>query len=290
MLRNLPSAGAPVWIEPGQRRRADFSFLNGRFGFFAPRAKDIVPVGHCPALTAPLNEILPLVAKMPWTGSGGVLITECENGIAVDVGSITSYFSAEFKKAADISPIIRITWNNKIVRQSAEPRVKFGDIAVDYPPNAFLQPGKTGENALRALVAKSARDANKAADLFCGLGNFTFALGAAHVDGFDIAGGIRRDLFKKPLTARELRKYDCVVMDPPRAGAMAQSKELAKSDVRRVVYVSCSPETFMRDSGILTRGGYELSALTPVDQFVGSMHWELVGVFDKLKIINSQFA
>ena len=78
-----------------------------------------------------------------------------------------------------------------------------------------------------------------------------------------------------------LKNYDTVVMDPPRAGADAQCRELVKSDVGRIIYVSCNPSTFMRDAKTLTRGGYKMTELIPVDQFVGSAHWELFAVFDK---------
>ena len=127
------------------------------------------------------------------------------------------------------------------------------------------------------MKVKSETGVIKIADVFCGSGSFTFALNA---DGFDVSGiAVSRDLFKKPLTVQNLKKYDCVVMDPPRAGAMAQSKELAKSTVKKVIYVSCNPETFLRDKTILEKGGFKLIKLNAIDQFVGSVHWELFGVF-----------
>jgi len=88
-----------------------------------------------------------------------------------------------------------------------------------------------------------------------------------------------RALFREPLLPRELDAHDAVVFDPPRAGAEAQARELAKSKVRTVVAVSCEPRTFARDAAILIAGGYRLESVTPVDQFAWSMHVEVVGVF-----------
>jgi 23S rRNA (uracil1939-C5)-methyltransferase len=88
-----------------------------------------------------------------------------------------------------------------------------------------------------------------------------------------------RDLFRRPLLGPELASYDAVVFDPPRAGAEAQARQLAASQVPTVVGVSCSPATFARDAAILVGGGYALEAVTPVDQFLFSAHVELVGVF-----------
>jgi 23S rRNA (uracil1939-C5)-methyltransferase len=85
-----------------------------------------------------------------------------------------------------------------------------------------------------------------------------------------------RDLFRRPLVPLELNKFDAVVFDPPRQGALAQARELAASSVPAVVAVSCDAETFARDAKILTDGGYSVDAVTPVDQFRYSAHIEIV--------------
>lgn len=281
LIKNIPATTDPIWIQPGGRRRADFAFLDDKFGFYQAGSKNVVPVDSCPQLCPELNSMIQGLTKMPWVGAGSALVTMCDNGVDISVTSTVPYYSPEFKQAVDQCPAIRVSWNGKVIKETQQPVISFGDKSVPYPVNAFLQPGKEGEETLRELVVAAAADAQHVADLFGGLGNFTFALKA---DGYDIAGNaIERDLFKKPLTVQNLKKYDCVVMDPPRAGAMAQSKELAKSSVKRVIYVSCNPVTFNRDRQILEKGGYILKQLTPVDQFVGSAHWELVAVFDRVQ-------
>ena len=283
-LRELPNidfSGDAIWGIPGTRRRAEFAFVDGTFGFYKKQSKDIININKCPNLSDEINEVLPFVAKLPWVGSGSVLITKCENGIDIAVNSKVPYFNAEFKTAVEKLPpqIIRFTWNDKTIRKYSVPEIRFNDKIVQYPTNAFLQPTVETEQILRDLVVKYVDGAKKVVDLFCGLGNFTFATNAT---GFDIVGnGITRDLFKKPLTAKNLEQYDVVIMDPPRAGAEKQSKELAKSNIKRIVYVSCNPTTFVRDSEILKRGGYKMTVAIPVDQFVGSSHWEIFSVFEK---------
>ncbi|MBR2412230.1 MAG: class I SAM-dependent RNA methyltransferase [Alphaproteobacteria bacterium] len=278
-LDNIPTTGAPVWTDAGNRRRADFAFAPGAFGFFAAHSKDIVTISHCPGLVPAINNILPQVAGLPWECAGACLITACDNGIDISITSGVPYFTPEFRNAVAKIDAIRVTWNDKIIKQSEQPIVNFDGHKIEYPIGAFLQPSIPGADALRKLVVTHASGAKRIADLFCGLGNFTFALGA---DGFDIVGtGAKRDLFKQPLTVGMLNQYDCVVMDPPRAGAMAQCKELVRSNTPRVIYVSCNPKTFMRDAKILINGGYKITTLIPVDQFVGSQHWELFSAFEK---------
>jgi 23S rRNA (uracil1939-C5)-methyltransferase len=91
----------------------------------------------------------------------------------------------------------------------------------------------------------------------------------------------RRDLFRRPLAAVELKKFDAVVFDPPRQGAAMQARELAASNVPRIVAVSCNAGTFARDMRELVRGGYRLSAVTPVDQFRYTAHVEIMAWLEK---------
>ena len=90
-----------------------------------------------------------------------------------------------------------------------------------------------------------------------------------------------RDLFRRPFMAAELKAFDAVVFDPPRQGAEAQARELAKSKVPTIVAVSCDAATFARDARILVEGGYKLIVVTPVDQFRYSAHVEMVAKFER---------
>jgi 23S rRNA (uracil1939-C5)-methyltransferase len=161
-----------------------------------------------------------------------------------------------------------------------------------------LQATAQGEAVLSRLVVDSCTGVNRIADLFAGAGPFALRLAArAHVFAFDLDGAAiatlnraaentaglkpieaeQRDLFKMPLTAAELNRFDAVVFDPPRQGAQAQSHEIAASRVPIVVAVSCNPGTFARDTRHLIDGGYRLLSAIPVDQFRYSAHVEIVG-------------
>ena len=84
-----------------------------------------------------------------------------------------------------------------------------------------------------------------------------------------------RDLFRRPLLPETLGKFDAVVIDPPRAGAEAQTAEIAEAKVPRVAMVSCNPTTFARDAALLIRAGYRLNWVQVVDQFRWTPHVEL---------------
>ena len=282
----------PFWTDAGQRRRADFCFSGGDFGFYERGTKNIIHVDMCPNLLPEINAILPKLSALPWVGTGSALVTVCDNGIDLAINSDVPYFTREFKDAVAKMPFIRVTWNGGIVTQTATPKISFAGRTIDYPPNAFLQPTVQSENAMREFVASHIDDGARVADLFCGLGNFTFVTRAdgqgrdgvskANIDGFDVVGiGAKRDLFKNPLSVKMLNTYDVIIMDPPRAGALAQTKLIAESNVKKVIYVSCNPITLRRDAKILANAGYKITDTAAFDQFVGTDHWELAVVFEK---------
>ena len=90
-----------------------------------------------------------------------------------------------------------------------------------------------------------------------------------------------RDLFRRPLSTKELARFDAIILDPPRAGAKEQVAEIAASSVPRLAFVSCNPATFGRDAKMLAEGGYTLDWIQPVGQFRWSTHVELAAQFSR---------
>ena len=83
------------------------------------------------------------------------------------------------------------------------------------------------------------------------------------------------------MLSAELKNVDVVLFDPPRAGALEQSGEIARSKAACVIAVSCNPTTFARDARVLADGGFKLERVHSIDQFLWSPHVELVGVFSR---------
>jgi len=176
--------------------------------------------------------------------------------------------------------------------------VSLSGVAVDYPAGAFLQATADGEAALVSAAREWLAGCGAVADLFAGLGTFAFALaGETKVLAAEAARdahlacraaarrarlpveALHRDLFRNPLRAEELRVFDGVVLDPPRAGAREQVVQLATSGVQRIVYISCNPSSWAWDGRLLADAGYRLAELRPVGQFRWSSHVELASLF-----------
>ena len=200
--------------------------------------------------------------------------------------------------------LCRLSLHGEILVEPRRPLVRMGRAQVTPPPGSFLQATQAGEDALAAAVLAGASRARRVADLFAGCGPFTLRLAdAAEVHAVDsdsnglgaldraarAAGGLRRvttevrDLFRRPLLPPELDRFDAVVLDPPRAGAEAQIRQLVLSSCETVIMASCDPGTFARDAAALAGGGYGVERVLPVDQFKWSAHLEMVGVFRRPK-------
>jgi len=176
--------------------------------------------------------------------------------------------------------------------------VTLSGVPVDFPPGSFLQATADGEAALAAAVREWLGGCERVADLFAGLGTFTFALAGqstvlaaeaardAHLACRSAANrarlpveAVHRDLFRNPLRVEELRGFDGVVLDPPRAGAREQIVQLAASNVQKIAYISCNPSSWAKDARALADAGYRPVDLRPVGQFRWSIHVELASLF-----------
>jgi 23S rRNA (uracil1939-C5)-methyltransferase len=273
-------------------------------GFMAARSHDLLDIERCPIVVPALKEAMD-IARTIGAGIGDcdVALTAADNGIDASVKvERKAPDSAVHDLASRIRGLIRFSVNGEPIATWAAPYVTMGRAKVALPPVSFLQATGAGEVALAERVIAACGKSGTVADLFCGLGPFALRLAeGVSVSAFDndtsaIAAlgrayrttpGLKplavmvRDLFREPLVPGELNEFDAVIFDPPRAGAEAQARQLAKSAVPTVIAVSCDPASFARDAQILLQGGYVLRSVTPVDQFKYSPHVEAVGVFQR---------
>ncbi len=312
---------APVIVPPGTRRRAVFKIaarVEGlQIGFHAARSHTVIDMHHCdvvtPALFALVGRLRTALAPVFGVGESADLhVTQTDtgfDGILRWSRNLTPALTAALSTRLAGLGIARLALDKDIVFETAAPTIALDGIPVLLPPGAFLQATAQGEAALQARVLKIVGNAKSVADLFSGIGTFALplarkarvkaieqdksalaALAAAARAFAPVGGGAKglkpvatevRDLFKLPLTPGELAPYDAVVLDPPRAGAQAQVRTLARSKVPVIAYVSCDAATFARDAAILTNGGYKIGPVTPIDQFLWSSHIELVAGFTR---------
>jgi len=301
-----------VSVPPGSRRRAVYSAVRTAkgviLGFHRRHSDEIVATADCvvivPAIVAKIPTLREIAAiVLPQRKPARVVVLAADNGLDIAITGAgkpnARMLTALGGFGTDLS-IARLTVDGTEVFRNRLPEIAAGPAVLFPPPGGFVQASRAAEQALADAVTGFVGDAAPVADLFAGIGTFTFRLAARAavpavegdatlVAALELAArkatGIkrvtarRRDLFANPLSPVELDQFGAVVFDPPAAGAKAEAEMLAKSKVPLVAALSCNPATLARDARILIDGGYRLERVVPVDQFLFSAEIEAVATF-----------
>lgn len=335
---STPVIEKPIFIKDGLRRRAElkFSYIKKKLqlGFNEKEKHNLVDIINCPMLDEELNILLPHLrsfieefCKINITVrnkkkveiknilSGAIKLLHADNGIDIllEIEEEPSLehriLVAEFVN--EMPKICRISWkikNNKpeTIVEKYVPEIYISDCAIELPQDVFLQASKEAENQMiNKVMEYISNTTGKIADLFCGLGTFTYPLAKikeneiTSIDSSELSLNglqkalnrnqlhnvkvISKNLFKYPLDSTELKNIRALVIDPPRAGAHEQCREIAQlppeDRPEKVVFISCNPKTFVYDAELLIKAGYNFEKVTLIDQFVYSKHQELIALF-----------
>ncbi|MGB5395557.1 MAG: 23S rRNA (uracil(1939)-C(5))-methyltransferase RlmD [Gammaproteobacteria bacterium] len=183
---------------------------------------------------------------------------------------------------------------------------EFG-VRIEFEPADFTQINTEINRSMlhRVIELLQPEPENHVLDLFCGLGNFSLPLAKHcqqvtavegsgemvrkaranadrnHIDNIEF---IHANLYDEALFAAPWmqKKYQRILLDPPRSGALEILPHLKKMQASRIVYVSCHPATLARDAGVLVNElGYECVAAGVMDMFPHTAHVESIAVFLK---------
>lgn len=290
-----------------------------RVGFYKRLSHEIIDLKVCPLVEPQIEDLIEHLRHFfntflrPDT-SLDVFVTKSDVGLDV----LFSFKNNPNLSLSERESLIQFAADNDLARLSITqqgksgvssdvivsfrtPVIHFDGVPVLVSAHGFLQASKTMDDFVQDYINTSLSiEGKQVADLFCGRGTLSLPLSAkALVDAFEIEADavsalqtaahkaqrpIRttlRNLFQDPLKAKELERYACVSINPPRVGSPKQMKELAHSTVPLVLMMSCNPQSFAKDARILIEGGYTPSPITPIDQFLWSPHVEMIAIFTK---------
>ena len=299
-----------ITSRPGERRRVVLTARRTEkellLGYNQAQSHHIVAITECPiavpGIVSRLDDLKRIGQALARNADPfRMTVTETLGGLDVAADGLKAIGSGERQAVtnvlASMRGIARVSVNGEILLEPMRPDLDFSGIRVMLPPGAFTQATARAEAEMARLVVDHVGKSKRIADLFAGVGTFSLRLArVGHVLAVEAddkalqsldkarraAQGLKpvtvekRDLFRRPLMTQELKNFDAVVFDPPRAGAEAQAQELARSKVKKIVAVSCNPLTLARDLSILIAGGYRVEKVTPIDQFLWSHHVEAV--------------
>ncbi|MXO90407.1 class I SAM-dependent RNA methyltransferase [Pontixanthobacter aquaemixtae] len=298
---------------PRSRRRATLCAISRggkpQLGFREAGSHRIVDLTECQILTESLFSVAQalrtILARRKGKLAVDIELTDTDQGVDCSLKNLPIEGLEQTEKILDFAReqgLARLTLDQGYGPETLwEPEpvtVTLSGVPVGFPSGGFLQATVDGEDVLAGDARAWLSGAAVVADLFSGLGTFAFALAgrtkvlaaeaardthlacqmAARATGKPVHP-IHRDLFRNPLQLEELNKFSAVLLDPPRAGARDQVELLAQSTVAKIVYISCNPSSWARDSKRLIEGGYTLQKLRPVGQFRWSTHVELSSLF-----------
>lgn len=311
----VPEKVLPAHLSPPQsRRRVSLRAINGGgrplVGFREAGSHKVVGLSEChvmlPELFALLEPIKRLLAGRKDRYSVDIELARVDQGVDLSIKGLAFEGLEAVEGAMDFARdngLARLTvdqgYGPEAMWEPDPVTITLSGVPVGVPSGAFLQATADGEAALVSAAKGWLFDCDAVVDLFSGLGTFAFALAgegrkvlaaeaardlhlscktAAGTAGLQLVA-LHRDLFRNPLRAEELARFSGVLLDPPRAGAKEQVRQIADAKVPRVTYISCNPSSWARDVRMLADTGYHLAELRPVGQFRWSTHVELASLF-----------
>ncbi len=314
--QGLTTAFLPlVTSPPNSRRRATLSARRTKsgalMGFHARASDTIAEIPDCRLLHPGILAAFPGLQALVLAGGSRtmelslqVTLTRGGPDVVVTGGKpLDATLRMDLARLVETHAFSRLTWDGETVALRDRPALTMGQATVIPPAGAFLQATQEGEGALLHAVRDALGSQKRVVDLFSGIGTFTLPLAetmevhavegdAAMTKALDLAARTTpnlhristetRDLFRRPLEPDELLSFTGAVIDPPRAGAEAQTDRLAQAKLPVIAAVSCNPVTFARDARTLTAAGYRLDWVQVVDQFRWSTHVELVARLSRI--------
>ena len=306
-----------IWVGPHSRRKINLQ-VSGKniLGFFNKKSKTIVEIENCFVAEEKISElILPLKNFLKTQEQNlftQITITSFDNGLDLIFGANRelnfqqSQKLLNFGKEKNINISYRAKSGVTPVFMLRQNQLFYPDFKINLDSGIFIQATRSGlasiTKIIRDFLIKN-KNIKNIADIYSGFGAYSFAIVdlAKSISAFEgdpgMANSISKnaaangfgnkikaetcDLFINPVDKRDLNKFDLAIMNPPRNGAGPQSLEICKSTLKNVIYVSCNPESFMRDAKILIDSGFKITNLTALDQFYSTNHLELIAIFEK---------
>jgi len=312
-----------VKIGGNSRRRAELKVTSGRggvaLGFYEKNANKLIDIQECLSVEKEISDLFPKLREVIFELKRKERMEEVklflsDKGIDAVFVSAASPDKAEIEYLADFAAknkLSRLVWENDGSRYEIfddKPYVSFSDVKVFYPEGTFMQATKQGLLEITNIITSNLKDGDKIADLFCGCGAYSFPMAydsggsvTAYEGDRDMVASVnkaiadssmegeitayQRDLYKNPVGAKDLRKFDVVVINPPRNGAEPQVKNIVNASVLKVIMVSCNPNSLERDLKYFQKNGYKIVRAVPVDQFYWTNHLESVVILEKSVVI-----
>lgn len=283
------------------------------FGFRKGQSKQIVDITRCDVVFPGINQCLALLrGLLPKLKNRSSLleciIGEAEQGKRFSVSLVSCHPLCE----VDISCLVKLAkaqgWCMQLLLegrldspywQSSDAHMAYKlpkeGLSIYYDALDFTQvnPAVNRQMVERAIQWLDLHHKDHVADFFSGVGNFSLSIAkyVASVTAFELVPGMLQKVLKNAevngINNIEVNqanlfsgglimdsKFNKVLLDPPRSGALALSQSLSTETIQKIVYVSCNPQSLMRDLQQLIAKGFYVERACLIDMFPQTRHSE----------------
>lgn len=303
-----------IWIGKASRRKVSLQVdVKNNLGYFAEKSHNVIEIStdenFCPEINTLILPLKNFLKKQEENLYQKIIITAFDNILDVifcakrklNLKQEQQLITFAKDNKINISSLINQDLSNLLILQKNQ--IFYKDFKINLSGDIFIQASKEGLQNIIKIIAENISQNSKVLDLYAGFGAYSFAICniAKEISAFEgdekmvklikenalenqLSQKIKaqmRDLFFNPLSAKELNDFDAIIINPPRNGAETQAKEIAKSNLKKVIYVSCNPQSFKRDAKNLIASGFHLKSITAIDQFYQTSHLELVSILEK---------
>ncbi len=305
-----------LWINNASRRRVIFQIdQKNNLGFFSKKTNSLVKIDDCFVAKKEISDFIFKLKNFLKTQEENfitqIATTLFDNGLDLIFFVKRAPNLSQIQKLTNFSKEenINISYNFKnsvtpilLLRKN---QIFYPNFKIDLGSEVFLQATKEGLDGIieicRNEILQQKKDL-KIIDLYSGFGSYSFGICDLVAKITAIEGDEKMvnligknviknnltnkinakvcDLFLNPIDKKELSKFDFAIINPPRNGASPQITQIANSNLKNLIYISCNPQSFKRDMEILIAKNFRLKNLFAIDQFYGSSHLEVVGIFE----------
>ena len=282
-------------------------------GFYRPKSHYVVPITECPVISPQLNDLLAELRKLLGQSVFAAEIPQIDlaHGDDGKRRAVVHYLGRRKPQLIDLLQSFAASASVDLLLQAGRnesllPVVGDGELVIDvddpplklaYGGGGFAQINLRQNRHLvhEVLAAAKLTGTERVLDLFCGMGNFSLPLarragevvgvedfppsismarsnaGRNHLDNTEFHARAAEGALKQFSAGKT---FDLLLLDPPRSGAFTVMKDVLQQPVKRILYVSCDPQTLARDLKPLLHGGYQLEFSRPFDMFPQTFHCE----------------
>lgn len=290
------------------RQRIALHFDKKNCGFYKVNSHDIVNIEQCLVATENINDfirIIPKLLSIIEVGSGKIEVLDCANGLDLSIISDKKIDILQLpllRKFMLANKICRVAFNREVLIELSKPNINLCNIDFKLPLQPFLQASIKTIIKFNKEISALVKPKERILDLFCGIGTYSLPLLQTNqVFSYDFSDNMIKNLvensnfnntrFKasafcqnldeKPILTSQLKNFDMAIVNPPSAGAFKQFQQLAKSDIKKIIVISCNPLTFARDIKLLINNDYKIKKMLAFDQFLYTKHLEVFCYLEK---------